>query len=120
MLETGQTQVACPKCGHFNVSGATRCVRCETPTVIDSTTTVDSTTVDGISPGRNPFASEESVLSTGAVLAERYEIIKTLGAGGMGSVYQAFDWRLTRVVALKTIHPHPQVPFHLDGCAGLF
>jgi predicted Ser/Thr protein kinase/tetratricopeptide (TPR) repeat protein len=41
----------------------------------------------------------------GAVLADRYEVIDTLGVGGMGAVYKVFDRRLTRAVALKTIHP---------------
>jgi tetratricopeptide (TPR) repeat protein/predicted Ser/Thr protein kinase len=41
----------------------------------------------------------------GTVLADRYEVIDTLGVGGMGAVYKVFDRRLTRVVALKTIHP---------------
>src|SRR5499427_7333984 len=48
---------------------------------------------------------EISTLSPGTLLAERYEIVKTLGVGGMGAVYSAFDRKLTRIVALKTILP---------------
>jgi serine/threonine protein kinase len=44
-------------------------------------------------------------LKTGAILGGRYEIIKTLGQGGMGAVYQARDREVDRVVALKVIRP---------------
>jgi len=42
-------------------------------------------------------------LTPGAVLGDRYEIIRLLGQGGMGAVYQAQDQELERQVAIKVI-----------------
>jgi tetratricopeptide (TPR) repeat protein/predicted Ser/Thr protein kinase len=49
--------------------------------------------------------SSGTALGLGAVFANRYEIIKTLGEGGMGAVYKAHDRELERDVALKVIKP---------------
>ena len=37
----------------------------------------------------------------GYVAADRYEVVVRLGAGGMGSVYEAFDTKVERKVAIK-------------------
>ena len=47
------------------------------------------------------------------MLGERYEILKRLGEGGMGAVYQVRDHELDRLAALKVIRPelagHPDI-----------
>jgi serine/threonine protein kinase len=49
-------------------------------------------------------------LEAGARFRERYEIRRTLGQGGMGVVYEAFDRVRATRVALKTMR-------HLDPAA---
>src|SRR3954447_22355869 len=44
-------------------------------------------------------------LTTGQAFGPRYHVIKLLGAGGMGAVYQAWDAELSVAVALKVIRP---------------
>ncbi len=69
----------------------------------DSSASLDATGMDG------------SILTRGAVLQERYEIVKVLGLGGMGAVYQARDLRfadVSRLCAIKEMvcaTPNPRL-----------
>ena len=44
-------------------------------------------------------------LQAGDVLAQRFDILKKLGSGGMGVVYQARDRETQTVLAVKVLHP---------------
>jgi len=46
-----------------------------------------------------------TTIQPGFILGKRYEIVRQLGEGGMGAVYQARDTELDRMVAIKVIRP---------------
>jgi tetratricopeptide (TPR) repeat protein len=54
-------------------------------------------------PGRTPEA--QPVFSESQIVAGRYKIIRFVGHGGMGEVYEAQDLELKERVALKTLLP---------------
>ena len=83
-----------PAAGHSAPEDATLVV--QTPA---SKVWARATHVESADPGSTPLLQPDSVL------AERYEIIKMLGEGGMGAVYKARDRELDRLVALKVIRP---------------
>ena len=57
-------------------------------------------------PAGAEHAASQLSLTPGRVLAERFEIRTSLGSGGMGTVFAAFDRVRGEEVALKVLLPH--------------
>src|SRR5262249_5755015 len=51
------------------------------------------------------FKDSPPAFQAGEVVAERFEIIRDIGEGGMGVVYEAFDRKLGRRIAIKSAKP---------------
>lgn len=43
---------------------------------------------------------------TGEIIDGRYQLLRQVATGGMASIYEGFDTRLDRKVAVKIMHPH--------------
>jgi eukaryotic-like serine/threonine-protein kinase len=44
------------------------------------------------------------MLAPNTILQNRYRIVRKLGQGGMGAIYEAIDQRVSCVVAFKETH----------------
>ena len=125
--------MACPRCGSGAPPLHGRCKQCGASLADDSALTAiglatpiplpnsdDSATQFGPMSGTAipppppsgempvvvPAPAQQSVgLTVGQNFGSRYHIIRVLGVGGMGAVYQAWDQTLEVAVALKVVRP---------------
>ncbi|HKA37558.1 MAG TPA: tetratricopeptide repeat protein [Thermoanaerobaculia bacterium] len=119
----------CPRCGSDTAAPGGRCAVCNSPLDKDVATALltprpkaapgPEDLTRGLSPapasdsdlteiGTPPPPSETGgggPLQVGQNFGSRYQVIKLLGAGGMGAVYHAWDQELAVAVALKVIRP---------------
>ncbi len=66
---------------------------------------VEEATILASTPPARRTGGPEGPLELGQAFGRRYHIIKLLGLGGMGAVYQAWDAELGTSVAIKVIRP---------------
>jgi len=106
----------CPDCRTEILDAAESCPSCSTPlrassktsSVLSSAATSSgATTIPRVSRSRAETndAPEINLLRPGQAFGARYHIIRTLGVGGMGAVYQAWDTEIGEAVAIKVIRP---------------
>src|SRR5262249_52757115 len=121
--------MVCPRCGRATAVSENRCSACGAAFAPASIATgvipIDTTGLPpgatfgastGLAQGAAPTVDAETrvvpttdtsttvgPLRVGQAFGPRYHIIKLLGVGGMGAVYQAWDAELNVAVALKLI-----------------
>jgi len=84
----------CPQCGSDNTSDSRFCKSCAALLAEPGDYVLTET-----------IRAPAKELSSGSVIAGRYQVIEELGRGGMGRVYRVLDKKVGEEVALKLIKP---------------
>lgn len=101
--------MVCGHCGTVADAASGRCPTCDSDlsgsgvTVASADHETLTSAFTGTAGGHRDAAASADALQPGQKFGARYTILKKLGAGGMGAVYQAFDGSLGIAVALKII-----------------
>ena len=104
--QSGEDAVTSLSIGSANDAATSLPIPSEGPTgVLDSPLTTDLS--DALTAAGSPpsDANRGGPLRPGQAFGSRYHIIRSLGIGGMGAVYQAWDAELGVAVAMKVIRP---------------
>ena len=99
--------MVCPQCSYENPETSVQCAKCTTPLPLSDQTL--ATGGQGWSvPAADGVVSNNALvqLSPGASVGSRYEIVRLLGQGGMGTVYEVEDTTVGKRYVLKTLHAH--------------
>jgi eukaryotic-like serine/threonine-protein kinase len=93
--------------GEYRAGTAVKTGDSSSPSSEDLATIADAGPVRGTPPAKpqSAVSSSSAIFAPGTVVGARYQILKILGQGGMGAVYQARDQELDRTIALKVIRP---------------
>lgn len=100
-------QKECPECGAVTVSSRDEtkdglCEECAAASGAAAEATGIGTSSATIAPADDPVAAEDRPQrGSGGRSLGRFQLIRTLGQGGFGRVYEAYDPQLDRSVALK-------------------
>ena len=96
--------MVCPECSYENPETSVQCAKCTTPLPLSGQTLATSGQGWSVPAADGVISTSALVqLSPGTSIGNRYEIVRLLGQGGMGAVYQAHDKELERQVAIKVI-----------------
>ncbi len=101
--DPGQCGARCLRCGGPAPPGATLCAACANPAAVqpyDAAPAGPSTSDFGGPQAPAPAAS----VNLGTQIGD-YEVLRTLGSGGMGSVYQVRHSITQRIEAVKVLRP---------------
>jgi serine/threonine protein kinase/tetratricopeptide (TPR) repeat protein len=86
----------CNKCQFENPQDSAFCNKCGTKlSVLDGHSVSMTKTIE----------TKGEALTRGTTFAGRYEIIESLGTGGMGKVYRAYDNKVKEEIAIKLLKP---------------